>query len=128
MSACAWKKELARLQFERCILCGGEVLPIDRSWDHFVPQAFSGKGNKSPKIGLVFLAHRDCNSRRGHGAPTPNQIRLAASTINAMDDGARSVAIGNIRRVLSEQETFVQTLREMVEAVSLKKSRAKEDA
>lgn len=119
MSACLWKKEIERLQLGRCILCGGEVMPTDRSWDHFVPQAFSGTGNKSPKVGLVFLAHQSCNSKRGHGAPTANQIRLAASVINAMDVDARSVAIGNIKRVLGEQELFVSILRGMIKAIEV---------
>jgi hypothetical protein len=113
----SWKREVERLQFGRCILCGGEVLPTERSWDHFVPQAFSGPGNKSPKIGLVFLAHQKCNTRRGHGAPTTNQIGLAASVINGMDKDNRSAAIGNIKRVLAEQEQFVSILREMAAAI-----------
>lgn len=57
-----------------CWLCGGLVEWGDASRDHVRPRKFGGK--TTPKN--IRLAHRDCNSWRGHQSPARISKMLAA--------------------------------------------------
>jgi hypothetical protein len=109
----AWKKQIVAAQKGCCIICGEPTFPTQRSWDHLVPAAYSGRSNKGLRFGLDELAHQCCNTRRGHEPPTPEMLARIAGLYADLKLADIEAVGANIGRVLDEQRAYVSILEEL---------------
>lgn len=109
----AWKRRIILAQDNRCLLCGTDVNPPDRSWDHLVPQAYSSD-HASHRLGAVFLTHRSCNTSRGHQLPLDIVIKRAARVILSCGAEDQFIAQSTLQRALTEHEGYVSVLKQLM--------------
>lgn len=114
------KHRVAEAQGWKCICCGLPVIN-DWSWDHFVPQ--SKASSKALKIGLGFLAHASCNSKRGDSPPDLDMIARAVDVVSRLGDDLRHPAILNMQLALRDHQQYARTLSDMVTQLKLKEPR-----
>lgn len=109
----AWKKQIVSAQQGKCIICGKSPAVTDRSWDHLVPAAFSGRANQRPRFGLVYMAHQRCNTSRGHDRPSDEMMARIFDVFQGLTQGDLELVGVNIQRVLEEQRAFVTILEDL---------------
>lgn len=96
-----------------CIICGKPMADEERTRDHLVPAAFLSPGGKQFGVGIVFPAHRACNIKRGHSAPTQEMIERAGEILAGLGPDVVARALETIETAMDDHRTFLATLEDL---------------